>query len=77
MLEVVARLELPDRLALLKGGLPAGHLGSDHFALGAKFRIADGVLGLGWPGTSDYIGLADDGQVVVEVDTTDMKRYFL
>ncbi|KAF9946733.1 hypothetical protein BGZ72_011196 [Mortierella alpina] len=36
-LKVVARLELPESLALLKGGLPAAHLGSDHFALGAKF----------------------------------------
>ncbi|KAF9966726.1 Protein angel 2 [Mortierella alpina] len=38
-LKVVARLELPERLALLRQGLPAGHLGSDHFAIGAKFRI--------------------------------------
>ncbi|KAF9949189.1 hypothetical protein BGZ72_008995 [Mortierella alpina] len=75
-LEVVARLELPERLARLKSGLPAAHLGSDHFALGAKFRIADKVVGLGWSGTFDYIGLPDDGENVVEVDVRDLKRYF-
>ncbi|KAF9286288.1 Protein angel 2 [Mortierella alpina] len=76
-LEVVSRLELPERLALLKSGLPAVHLGSDHFALGAKFRIANGVTGVGWSGTSDYISLADDGKAVVEVDARHKKRYFL
>ncbi|KAF9573975.1 hypothetical protein EC968_007661 [Mortierella alpina] len=76
-LEVVSRLELPERLELLKGGLPAGHLGSDHFALGAKFRIADEVLAPEWPGTFDYISLPEDEDEVVEVDATDKKRYFL
>ncbi|KAF9981544.1 hypothetical protein BGZ75_007110 [Mortierella antarctica] len=76
-LEVVSRLELPDRLAQLKAGLPAANLGSDHFALGVKFRIADRDIGLGWPGTPDYIGLEDDGKAMVEVDATDRKRYFL
>ena len=83
-LEVVSRLELPERLTLLKGGLPAGHLGSDHFALGAKFRIADWVPGARRSGTSnyislpDYIGLpdADDEEEMVEVDVGDKKRYF-
>ncbi|KAG9319750.1 hypothetical protein KVV02_003200 [Mortierella alpina] len=73
----VSRLELPDGLAQLKAGLPAVNLGSDHFALGAKFRIADRVIGLGWPGTPDYIGLEDDGKAMVEVDARDRKRYFL
>ncbi|KAF9943156.1 hypothetical protein BGZ70_006032, partial [Mortierella alpina] len=59
-----------------------GHLGSDHFALGAKFRIADRVVGLGWSGTLDYISLEDNEEAVVEkegdgddgeVDTTGMK----
>ncbi|KAF9937193.1 hypothetical protein BGZ70_006703, partial [Mortierella alpina] len=69
---VVAQLELPKNLAQLKTGLPAGHLGSNHFALGAKLRIAD--------------SLEDDEEAVVEkkddedngeVDTTGMVRYFL
>ncbi|KAF9947764.1 Protein angel 2 [Mortierella alpina] len=83
-LQVVSRLELPERLALLKGGLPAGHLGSDHFAIGAKFRIADWVPVVGRSGTSnysslpDYIGLPDDDdeEEMVEVDVGDKKRYF-
>ncbi|KAF9945087.1 hypothetical protein BGZ72_001673, partial [Mortierella alpina] len=45
-LEVVSRLELPERLARLKAGLPAAHFGSDHFALAAEFRFADEVDGL-------------------------------
>ncbi|KAF9943825.1 hypothetical protein BGZ70_005379, partial [Mortierella alpina] len=40
-LEIVACLELNESLERLQAGLPACHLGSDHFALGAKFRIAD------------------------------------
>ncbi|KAF9277099.1 hypothetical protein BGZ68_009528, partial [Mortierella alpina] len=76
-LEVASRLELPERLALLKTGLPAGHLGSDHFALGAKFRVTDKVVGLGWSGTSDYIRLPADGQPSVEVNVKNKKRYFL
>ncbi|KAF9944270.1 Protein angel 2, partial [Mortierella alpina] len=85
-LEVVARLELHKSLLQLKTGLPAGHLGSDHFAIGAKFRIADRVVGLGWSGTLDYISLEGDNEVVVqkedyeddgEVDITGMVRYFL
>ncbi|KAF9949117.1 Protein angel 2, partial [Mortierella alpina] len=39
LMTLVARLELPESLAQLKNGLPAAHLGSDHFALGAKFCL--------------------------------------
>ncbi|CAO3564153.1 unnamed protein product [Mortierella alpina] len=54
-LEIVARLALPERLARLKGGLPAGHLGSDHFALGAKYRFNDERLWVDLPGAvPDY-----------------------
>ncbi|KAF9284449.1 Protein angel 2 [Mortierella alpina] len=41
VLEVVSRLELPESLARLKAGLPAAHLGSDHFALAARFCFSD------------------------------------
>ncbi|CAO3566088.1 unnamed protein product [Mortierella alpina] len=89
-LEVVARLELPKSLLQLKAGLPAGHLGSDHFAIGAKFRIADRMVGLGWSGTMDFISLPDDEEASDEealdekkedaddgeVVTTGMVRYF-
>ncbi len=40
-LELVARLELPDMLLQLRAGLPAAHLGSDHLAIGAKYRFRD------------------------------------
>ncbi|KAF9949534.1 Protein angel 2, partial [Mortierella alpina] len=54
-LEIVARLELPERLARLKAGLPAGHLSSDHFALGAKYRFNDERLWVDLPGpVPDY-----------------------
>ncbi len=76
-LEVMSRLELPEGLAQLKHGLPAGHLASDHFALGAKFHITGEVAQVGWSGTSDYISLPDDEEAVVEVDASNQKRYFL
>ncbi|KAF9947476.1 Glucose-repressible alcohol dehydrogenase transcriptional effector [Mortierella alpina] len=76
-LEVVARLELPERLEQLKAGLPAGHLGSDHLALGAKFRIADRAVRLEWTGTPGYIPLVGyRGNVVEVVVPTGRKRYF-
>ncbi|CAO3574157.1 unnamed protein product [Mortierella alpina] len=74
-LQVVSYLELPPSLERLKTGLPAGHLGSDHFALGAKFRIADRVAGSEWTGAY-YIPLVGYMENVVEVDTTGWKRYF-
>ncbi|KAF9274497.1 hypothetical protein BGZ68_000635 [Mortierella alpina] len=40
-LELAARLVLPDLLLQLKSGLPAAHLGSDHLAIGAKYRFRD------------------------------------
>ncbi|KAF9972666.1 hypothetical protein BGZ75_001432, partial [Mortierella antarctica] len=40
-LEAVSRLELPESLAQLKNGLPGANLGSDHFALAAKFCFLD------------------------------------
>ncbi|KAF9938987.1 Protein angel 2 [Mortierella alpina] len=40
-LELVARLELPKMLVQLKAGLPAAYLGSDHYAIGAKYRFKD------------------------------------
>ncbi|KAF9575009.1 Protein angel 2 [Mortierella alpina] len=43
LMKLVSRLELPESLAQLKNGLPAAHLGSDHFALGAKFCFVDEV----------------------------------
>ena len=52
-LRVVARLELPERLVLLKAGLPAAHLDSDHFALGAKFRIRGDMIAVGFMDTLD------------------------
>lgn len=74
--EVVSRLELHERLARLKTGLPARHLGSDHFALGAEFRITDRVAGLEWSGTPNSICLPADGQPLVEVEARNKKRYF-
>ncbi|KAF9947322.1 hypothetical protein BGZ70_002736 [Mortierella alpina] len=65
-LKVVACLEFPPSLEQLKAGLPAGHLGSDHLALGAKFRIR-----LEWSGTPDYYLLW-----VEVVVPTGRKRYF-
>ncbi len=43
LMKLVSRLELPESLARLKNGLPAAHLGSDHFALGAKFCFVNEV----------------------------------
>ncbi|CAO3574917.1 unnamed protein product [Mortierella alpina] len=43
LMKLVSRLELPESLAQLKNGLPAAHLGSDHFALGAKFYFGNEV----------------------------------
>ncbi|KAF9930856.1 hypothetical protein BGZ67_005596 [Mortierella alpina] len=40
-LELVARLELPNMLLDLKAALPAAYLGSDHLAIGAKYRFKD------------------------------------
>ncbi|KAG9325324.1 hypothetical protein KVV02_006964 [Mortierella alpina] len=40
-LELVARLELPRMLLELKAALPAAYLGSDHLAIGAKYRFKD------------------------------------
>ncbi|CAO3574156.1 unnamed protein product [Mortierella alpina] len=74
-LQIVSHIELPARLAHLKAGLPAVHLGSDHFALGVKFRIADRVAGSEWTGAY-YIPLVDYMENVVEVVPTDRKSYF-
>ncbi|KAF9937754.1 hypothetical protein BGZ67_000910 [Mortierella alpina] len=40
-LELVARLDIPSMLLQLKDGLPAVDLGSDHLAIGAKYRFRD------------------------------------
>ncbi|KAF9284452.1 hypothetical protein BGZ68_004682 [Mortierella alpina] len=40
---LVSRLELPESLPQLKYELPAAHVGSDHFALGAKFCFSNEV----------------------------------
>ncbi|CAO3574609.1 unnamed protein product [Mortierella alpina] len=42
-LKLVSRLELPDRMLQRSIGLPAGRLGSDHFAIAAKLRFLDEV----------------------------------
>ncbi|KAF9574052.1 hypothetical protein EC968_007444 [Mortierella alpina] len=61
-LEIVSRLTLPGRLKRLKGGLPAGHLGSDHFALGARYRFDDTRWEPCLPETPDFWPLFDDEQ---------------
>ncbi|KAF9286286.1 hypothetical protein BGZ68_003067 [Mortierella alpina] len=57
----------------LKGGLPAGHVGLDHFAPGAKFCIMSRESEVGSSSTEGYNPFLDKVEKITDFDKT---RYF-